>query len=91
MGLFRAGRAKEGFGDFISGGFEDLVMRGSGERDLGGMEDLLDPDSGDGGGLIVVLVANLLSAGLFPVCGAVFCSNMPIKDVVGGIELVSRT
>jgi hypothetical protein len=74
-------------------GLEDLVIRGTGdgERALAGIEDLLKSGSAEGGGLTVALVADLLSAGFFPLCGAAFFSNMPINDVVGGIELVSRT
>jgi hypothetical protein len=90
LGLGKIGRAKEGLGDLISG-LEDLVIRGVGEGVRARTEDLFREGSGDGGGRTVVVVADLLRAGLFSVCGAAFCSNMPIKDVVGGIELVSRT
>jgi hypothetical protein len=88
--LLRIGRICDGFGDFISG-LEDFVIRGVGEGVWARTEDLLDAGSGDGSGLTVALVADLLRVGPFPVCDAAFCSNMPIKEVVGGIELVSRT
>jgi len=84
--LFNIGREDEGFGDLISGCSEDLMISGSGERNLVGI-DL----SGEGNGLIVVFVPDLLTAGFFPLCGVVFCSNIPIRRVVGGIGLVSRT
>ena len=92
LGFGSIGRAKDGFGDLISG-LEDLVIKGTGdgERALADIDDLFKSGSAEAGGFTIALVADLLSAGLFPVCGAAFCSNMPINDVVGGIELVSRT
>jgi hypothetical protein len=63
------------------------VIKGLGERHLAGVIDRC----GDGGAFTVALVAGLLRAGFFLLCGAAFCSNIPIKDVVGGIEMVSRT
>ena len=89
--MLRIDRICDGFGDFISG-LEDFVIRGVGEGVRARTEDLLGgAGSGDRGGLTVALVADLLRAGPFPVCDTAFCSNMPIKEVVGGIELVSRT
>ena len=90
MGLGRIGRAKEGFGDLISG-LEDFIIRGVGEGVRVRTEALLGAGPGDGGGCKVALVADLRRPGRFPVIGTAFCSNMPTKDVVGGIELVSRT
>jgi hypothetical protein len=81
--LGRIGRGKEGFGDKISGDFEDFWIKGLA---LAGM-DL----SCDGAGFTVAFVEDVSRPDFFPSCGVAFCSKMPIKEVVGGIEVVSRT
>jgi hypothetical protein len=78
--------ANFGFGDLISGlrGFAGAgdgvtALTGKGETERGALRDCL-----------VVGVADLLTCGRSRFWGdAAFCSNIPIKDVVGGIGEVS--
>lgn len=79
--------AKVGFGDFISG-FRGLAGTGDGIRALAGRGDKercgprerMEAD-----------VADLSVGSCLRVCvEATFCSNIPIKDVVGGIDVVSN-
>lgn len=77
--------AKVGFGDFTSG-FRGLFASGDGVRFRvgAGLPLLLDA-------FIGVAVSGLLAASCLTVdVEAAFCSNIPIKDVVGGIGVVSR-
>ena len=86
---FLAKVANRGFGDFISGfrGLGDI--RGGGVRVRTGSGDFGRWDSADT--FIEAAVADLLLAGLFIVCGdTAFCSKRPIRDVVGGIGVVSK-
>jgi hypothetical protein len=78
---------KVGFGDFISG-FRGLAGTGDGVRALVGKGDAERCGPGD---LLEADVADLLAGGRLRVCGdAAFCSNIPIKDGVGGIDVVSN-
>ena len=77
-----------GFGDFISG-FRVFIVRGGGVRARGGSGGFCEAVDG----LIVALVIDLRMAGLRAVLGFTFCSfrsNIPIKELVGGIDDVSR-
>lgn len=75
--------ARVGFGDF-KGGFLGLFTSGEGVRCLMGPGIILDAFGG-------VAVTGLLAACRLTTDGEdAFCSNMPIKDVVGGIGLVSK-
>ncbi len=77
--------AKVGFVDF-TGGFRGLFANGDGVRFRMGDGDPLILDAFAG-----VAEAALLAAGRWTVdLDAAFCSNIPIKDVVGGIGVVSR-
>lgn len=77
-----------GFGDFISG-FRVFVARGGGVRARGGLGGFWEAVDG----LIVALVIDLRMAGLRPFLGFTCCSccsNIPIKELVGGIDDVSK-
>lgn len=49
-----------------------------------------DAERGGPGDRLVAEVGNLLTGGRLSSDDAAFCSNNPIKDVVGGIERVSN-
>ncbi len=76
--------ANEGLVAF-TGGFRDLFVNGDGVR----------ARAGDGDAIclgVFVAVTDLLPVGCLTAVGAdaPFCSNIPIKDVVGGIGVVSK-
>lgn len=65
-----------------------LADRGDGDCVLLGSEE---PGLRAGDLFIVADVADFFTGGRFTVAGeAAFCSNIPIKDVVGGIGVVSK-
>lgn len=71
----------------VTGGFRGLFANGDGVRARAGDGDAICLEASAG-----VAVADLLAVGRLTAVGdnAAFCSNIPIKDVVGGIGVVSR-
>jgi hypothetical protein len=77
---------KVGLGDLISG-FRGLAGIGDGVRVLAGRGEAV---RGGPGGRLEADVADLFPGGCLKLGGDVaVCSNIPIKEVVGGIDVVS--